>query len=214
MLTIRVEEPTAKGTLLTTGKNEVTRLLDAWSAGDSAALDRLIPLVMDDLRRLARSYMARQNPVHTLEPTALVNEAYLRLVGRRTMPWQNRTQFFAYIATTMRRILVNHARDGKAAKKGGNATHVAFEEAFDLPAINVSVGWPGGGNPGTDLLDLDEALRDLSAVDPRQGRIVELRYFGGLTTEETAQTLNISTRTVKREWHTARLWLLRVLGEG
>ncbi len=185
---------------------EVTELLDAWSAGDASALERLIPLVIDDLGRLARSFMARQAPDHTLSPTALVNEAYLRLIGRRELSWKSRTQFFAYMATTMRRLLINHARHRQALKQGGGATRVAFTEALGAPA-----GTDGGD---VDLLDLDEALRGLTAIDPRQGRIVELRYFGGLTNEETARTLEISVRTVKREWHTARLWLLRALGEG
>lgn len=196
-------------------QNEVTHLLDAWSAGDTAALDRAMPLVMPDLRRLARSFMMRRNPGHTLEPTALVHEAYLRLVGHRPVPWANRRQFFAYMATTMRRILINHARDSKTAKKGGEATPAGFEEAFDVPVDSIPVVWPGGGarrSPEVDLLDLDRALRGLAAFDPRQSRIVELRYFGGLTNEETARTLEISVRTVKREWHSARLWLLRALG--
>ncbi len=194
--------------------HDVTRLLDAWSAGDADALDEVMPLVIDDLRRLARSFMARQRPGHTLEPTALVHEAYLRIVGRRTLPWENRSHFFAYMATTMRRLLVNHARGAKAAKNGGDAVQVAFEEAFDVSGVPVA--WPGGGGAGqpsaVDLLDLDQALCGLAAVDPRQGRIVELRYFGGLTIEETARVLEISARTVKREWHTARLWLLHALG--
>lgn len=196
--------------------HDVTRLLDAWSAGDSGALDEVMPLVIDDLRRLARSFMARQRPGHTLEPTALVHEAYLRIVGRRTLPWESRTQFFAYMAATMRRLLVNHARDAKVDKKGGGAVQVAFEKAFAVAVGGVPVAWPGGGEAGqpspVDLLDLDQALRGLSAVDPRQSRIVELRYFGGLTVEETARVLEISARTVKREWHTARLWLLHALG--
>ena len=206
MQTQKIEHNTTTTVLPTTTTHEVTQLLDAWSAGDSAALGEVIPLVVDDLRRLARSFMARQAPNHTLEPTALVNEAYLRLVGRRTTSWENRTQFFSYMATTMRRILVNHARDRKTAKKGGTAVvRVAFNEAFDTPAGS-------GQSSGLDLLDLDNALCGLAAVDPRQSRIVELRYFGGLTVEETAQALKISARTVKREWHTARLWLLRALG--
>jgi len=194
----------------TASRHDVTRLLDAWSAGDAAALDRVIPLVMDDLRRLARAFMARQAPGHTLEPTALVHEAYLRLVGHRTLPWENRTQFFAYVAATMRRILVNHARDRKAAKRGGGSVRLAFDEAFDVPA-----GLPGDEEArAVDLLELDEALQGLDRLDPRQSRIVELRYFGGLSVEETARTMDISARTVKREWHSARLWLLRALDGG
>lgn len=190
----------------TVDRQDVTQLLDAWAAGDPAALDRVIPLVSDDLRRLARSYMARQAPGHTLQPTALIHEAYLRLVGRRTLPWRNRTQFFAYVASTMRRILINHARDREAEKRGGQATCVAFDDVFGGPAA-------GGSEAGNvDLLDLDRALSSLTDVDPRQGRIVELRYFGGLTVDETAEVLGVSPRTVKREWHSARLWLLRALG--
>lgn len=202
---------TAREAALPAAPNDVTRLLDAWSAGDPAALEQVIPLVIGDLRLLARSYMARQAPGHTLQPTALVSEAYLRLVGRRTMPWESRGQFFAYVATTMRRILVNHARERKAAKHGGDATCVAFDDALDLPA-----GAKGGAAAAleVDLLDLDRALRSLASLDPRQGRVVELRYFGGLTIAETGRVLGVSSRTVKREWHTARLWLLRALGEG
>ena len=188
----RIAEP------LPSSNHEVTQLLDAWSAGDPDALDQVMPLVIDDLRRLARAFMARQHPGHTLEPTALMHEAYLRLVGRRPQTWASRAQFFAYIATTMRRLLVNHARDGKTARRGGEVVQVSFDEAVEQPR-------------GVDLLDLDEALRGLAEVDSRQCRIVELRYFGGLSVEETAQILGISARTVKREWHTARLWLLRSL---
>jgi RNA polymerase sigma factor (TIGR02999 family) len=180
---------------------QVTALLDAWGHGDPGALERLTPLVIDDLRRLARSFMARQPPGHTLQPTALVNEAYLRLLGAREASWESRRHFFAYMATTMRRLLVNHARDRGVAKRGGTATHVALDEVFDQPA----------GARRVHLLDLDRALEGLAAVDPRQARIVELRYFGGLTVEETGEALGISARTVKREWRTARLWLLRAL---
>ncbi len=186
--------------------DEVTRLLDAWSAGDPEALERAMPLVIDELRLLARSYMARQRPGHTLQPTALVNEAYARLVGGRPASWESRRQFFAYVASTMRRILVNHARDRRAAKRGDDVTRVAFDEALDVPA------GAKGAAVEVDLLDLDRALESLAAVDPRQGRIVELRYFGGLTVAETAGILEVSERTVKREWHTARLWLLKALG--
>lgn len=186
-------------------RGDVTRLLDAWSQGDSQALDELTPLIEDELRRLARKYMARQTPGHTLQPTALVHEAYLRLLGCRRVAWQGREHFLAYMATAMRRLLINHARNRAASKRGGTATHMAFDEVFDAPA---SGSWP----VRVELLDLDHALRELAAIDPRQSRIVELRYFGGLTVEETARVIDISPRTVKREWHTARLWLLRALG--
>ena len=194
--------------------HDVTELLDAWSAGDRGALDQAMPLVLGDLRRLARSFMARQSPGHTLEPTALVHEAYLRLVGHRTARWESRVQFFAYLSTVMRRILINHARDARVAKKGGDAAHLPLNEALDATAAGVFLPWSGDAEwpGGVDILDLDRALEGLGAVDPRQARIVELRYFGGLTIEETARVLEVSTRTVKREWHSARLWLLRTLG--
>lgn len=192
--------------------HDVTQLLDAWSGGDERALERVVPLVLGDLRRLAGSFMARQGPGHTLEPTALVNEAYLRLAGHRAVRWESRRHFFAYMATVMRRLLVNHARDRRVAKRGGEATHVALDELFDRPA---GAGRRGRGTEArrrVDLLDLDRALHDLAAIDPRQARVVELRYFGGLSVEETAETLAVSARTVKREWHSARLFLLRALG--
>jgi RNA polymerase sigma factor (TIGR02999 family) len=189
---------------------DVTRLLDAWSAGNSVAMDELAPLIEAELRRLARKYMARQTPGHTLQPTALVNEAYVRLLGRRGAKWSDREHFLAYMATAMRRLLVNHARDRVAAKRGGDATHVAFDEILDRPA---GLPMQGAHSPArVELLDLDGALRGLAAIDPRQSRVVELRYFGGLTVEETARVMDLSPRTVKREWHTARLWLLRSLG--
>ena len=187
--------------------HEVTELLDAWSAGDSQALEQLIPLVMDDLRRIARTYLARERPGHTLEPTALVNELYLRVAGRRTVHWQSRTQFFASMAEIMRRILVDHSRRHRSAKKGSGVRRQSFDEAHDGGTL-----WgPAIRAIEVDLVALDEALRSLAAVDPRQARIVELRYFGGLTIDETATMLESSPTTVKREWHTARLWLLREL---
>ena len=186
--------------------HEVTRLLDAWSGGDPAALDHLIPLVVDDLRRLAGTFLARQRAGHTLQPTALVNEAYLRLAGRRTLSWSNRTHFFAYMATTMRRLLVNHARNRRAAKRGADEVCLSLNEAIDQPASHLDAG-----PEAVDLLALDQALEELAAVSPRQSRIVELRYFAGLTVEETGEVLAISSRTVKREWRMARLWLLRAL---
>jgi RNA polymerase sigma factor (TIGR02999 family) len=185
----------------------VTELLDAWSAGDPDALEELIPLVVDDLRRLARKFLAREKPGHTLEPTALVNEVYLRLAGRRSVHWESRTQFFAGMAEIMRRILVDHARRRKAMKKGGGAERTTFDETLDTRTL-----WgPAIRSVDVDLVALDDALESLTAVDPRQARIVVLRYFGGLTVEETARTLDSSPTTVKREWHTARLWLLREL---
>lgn len=184
---------------------ELTRLLDAWSAGERGALDRLVPLVQGDLRRLARSLMGRRAAAMTLQPTALVNEAYLRLANERQLHWESRLQFYAYAATTMRRILVNYVRDRRAAKRGGLAVQVSLDQICELPALGASM-------QSADLLDLDRALHDLAALDARQARIVELRYFGGLSVEETALALEISPRTVKREWFSARLFLLRALG--
>ena len=171
------------------------------------AFDQLIPLVMDDLRHIAKSYMGREHPAHTLEPTALVNEVYLRMAGRRVVHWENRAQFFAGMAEIMRRILVDHARRKKALKKGGDAERFSFDEVMD----NHTLWGPAIRAIDVDLVALDDALESLAAVDPRQARIVELRYFGGLTIEETAQALDSSPTTVKREWNTARLWLLREL---
>ncbi len=182
--------------------HDVTRLLDAWFAGERQALDRLLPLVEGDLRRMARSLMSSQGTQLTLQPTALVNEAYLRLAGGRQANWEGRLQFFAYAATTMRRILVNHLRDRRAAKRGGLRVPVSLEEIRELPAPAVA---------GADLLDLDAALSRLAQLDARQARIIELRYFGGLSVEETATALGLSPRTVKREWHSARLFLRREL---
>ena len=189
-------------------EREVTELLDAWSAGDPEALERLLPLVVDDLRRIARAFLARERPDHTLSPTALVNELYLRVVGRRSVHWEGRTQFLAGAAEMMRRILVDHARRHRAAKKGGGVGRLGFDEALDAQTL-----WgPAIRAMDIDLVALDDALVSLAAVDPRQARIVELRYFGGLTVPETARTLDCSPTTVKREWHSARLWLLRELG--
>jgi RNA polymerase sigma-70 factor (ECF subfamily) len=188
--------------------HEITVLLDAWSGGDPEAFEKLLPLVLDDLRRLAQGYLRRERPGHTLEPTALIHEVYLRLVGRRQVRWENRRQFFAGMAEIMRRILVDHARRKKSAKKGGDHDPTPFDEALDTDTL-----WgPAIRGIDVDLVALDDALTSLAAVDPRQARIVELRYFGGLTIAETARSLDISPMTVKREWHTARLWLLRELG--
>ncbi len=189
-------------------KNEdVTDLLDAWSGGDAAALDRLVPLVIEDLRAMARAYLARERSGHTLEPTALVNELYLKLVGKRSVDWQGgRAHFFATMAQTMRHILVDHSRRRRALKKGGGALRVTFDKALGVPT-------PGSAEAGLDVLAVDEALCSLAEIDPRPARIVELRYFGGLTLAETAETLGVSTMTVKREWRTARLFLLRQLDE-
>ncbi len=182
---------------------QVSELLDAWSAGDRQALDRLMPLVIGDLRALARGYLARETPGHTLEPTALVHEAYLRLVGRRQVQLENRVQFFAVLAETMRRILVDHARRKKAARHGSGQPPIPLEEALGLP-IKVDV----------DLIALDDALEELGFIAPRQSEAIELSYFGGLTFEEIATALEVSPATVKRDLKTAKIWLLRELKRG
>lgn len=187
--------------------NEITALLDAWSAGDPDALEALLPLVLDDLRHIAQGYLARERPGHTLQPTPLIHEVYLRLMGRRRVQWANRKQFFAGMAEIMRRILVDHARGKKTVKKGSGSTPIPFDETLSSHTL-----WgPAIRGIDVDLVALDEALTGLAAVDPRQARIVELRYFAGLTIEETARTLEISAMTVKRDWYTARLWLLNAL---
>lgn len=176
----------------------VTALLAAWGRGDEAARDRLVPIVYAELRRRAASYLRRERAGHTLQPTALVHEVYMRLVGQQGIPWQNRAQFYGVAAGMMRRILVDHARSRRAGKRGGGAVHVEWED--DLKA-------PGGGQ--VDIAAVDDALNDLARLDPRQSQIVELRYFGGLSIEETADVLKISPATVKREWIVARAWLYR-----
>ena len=178
----------------------VTRLLVEWSQGSQAALDELFPIVYDELRRLARGYLRHEAPGHTLQPTALVHEAYLRLIDQRGVNWQNRAQFFGLSAQMMRRILVNHAVSRRTAKRGGDARKVPMDEAIDLFEVR-----------SVDLVALDEAMTALAAFDPRQSHIVELRFFGGLTIDETAEVTGVSAATVKREWTAARLWLLREL---
>ncbi len=181
-------------------RREVTQLLDAWSSGDRQALDQLMPLVIGDLRALARGYMAREGPGHTLEPTALVHEAYLRLAGRRKVQMENRVQFFAVLAETMRRVLVDYARRKRAARHGGGKPPLPLEEAFGLP-ISVDV----------DLVALDDALKDLDELAPRQCKVVELSYFGGLSFDQISLLLEVSPATVKRDLKTAKIWLLREL---
>lgn len=182
---------------------EVTRLLQAWSDGNAAALEQLIPLVYAELRRLAARYMRREDPRHTLQTSALINEAYLRLVGARGVQWQNRAHFFAVSAQAMRRILVDFARARQKVKRGGGARPLSFDDAI--------IAAP---ERGADLLALDEALERLAAFSPRQSRVVELRYFGGLTEEEVAALLEVSPRTVRNEWGLARAWLYRELTRG
>jgi RNA polymerase sigma factor (TIGR02999 family) len=181
----------------------LTGLLQAWGAGDAAALDRLLPIVYRELHQQAQRYLRNETPGHTLQTTALVHEAFLRLVDQRVARWQNRAQFFGVAAQLMRRILVDHARRHHAAKRGGSAIPVPLEE--DEVAAKES---------GVDLVALDDALTRLAALDPQQARVVELRYFTGLGIEETAEALGVSPATVKREWAMARAWLRRELAGG
>jgi RNA polymerase sigma factor (TIGR02999 family) len=182
------------------GRGAATELLIAWGGGDDGARERMLPLVYDELRRLAASYLRRERPGHTLQPTALVHEAYVRLVDQRQVDWSNRAQFVGLAAVMMRRILVNHARDRVAGKRGGGAEHVPLTLAGERI-----------GTADLDVLDLHEALERLSELDARKGRIVELKFFGGLTTDEIAQTLDVSSATVEREWKFSRAWLLRAI---
>ncbi len=179
---------------------DVTRLLREWSAGSAQALDALIPLVYDDLHRAAHLYMAREAPDNTLQTTALVNEVYLRLAGGRPTNWNDRSHFFAVCATVMRRILTDMARARRSLKRGGSADHLPLDDE-----ILVS------NSPRVDLLELDEALTSLAAVDQRQARVVELRFFGGLSVQETAEALQVSPETVHRDWRLAKEWLLHEL---
>ena len=182
--------------------HEITRLLADWSGGDRAALDQLVPLVYAELHRLAHRYMSHENSGHTLQTTALVNEAYLRLVDR-DIPWQNRAHFFAVAAQTMRRILIDHARTHVAAKRGGGATVVSLDAVAELSAGRAA-----------ELVALDDALGALAAQDERRAQVVELRYFGGLSNEEIAEVLRVHPNTVARDWQAARAWLYRELKRG
>ncbi|MBZ5563551.1 MAG: sigma-70 family RNA polymerase sigma factor [Acidobacteriia bacterium] len=179
--------------------HELTQLLHAWSEGEGSALEKLVPLVYGELHRLARRYMAQERPGHTLQTTALVNEVYLKLVDAGTASWQDRAHFFAVCAQVMRHILIDWARSRQAQKRGANEPILELEE--DLVA----------GGRGAGLLDLDEALKALTATDPRKGQVVELRFFGGLSVEETAEVLKVSPETVKRDWKLAKSWLRREL---
>jgi RNA polymerase sigma factor (TIGR02999 family) len=181
-------------------QSPVSDLLVAWGHGDEAAFEALIPIVHNELRGLARRHMARERRGHTLQPTALVNEVYLRLVDIRRMQWQNRAQFFAMAAMLMRRVLVDDARRRQYQKRGAGARKVSFDVAL-LPAVER----------GHDILAVDDALRALSEIDTRKGQVVELRFFGGLTVDETAEVLGISADTVTRDWKFAKVWLLREL---
>jgi RNA polymerase sigma-70 factor (ECF subfamily) len=189
-----------KGMRQEASSNEVTLLLRAWGEGDAQALERLTPLVYQELHRIARGYMARERPDHTLQTTALINEAYVRLVDARRVNWQDRAHFFAVCARAMRRILVDHARSRGYLKRGGRNIRVQLDEAS-------GIAW----SPDSNLLELDEALNRLSALDPRKSRVIEMRFFGGLSVEETAEALRISPETVMRDWKLARAWLYREL---
>ena len=180
---------------------EITQLLQSWSHGDKAAIDKLMPLVYDELHSMARRYMSNEKPGHTLQATALVNEAYLRLVSGSGANWQNRAHFFAVSAQVMRRILVEWARSRQAAKRGSDVPALELVEALAVPL-----------KTGTDLVAVDDALKALALLDPRKGQIVELRFFGGLSVKETAEVLKVSEETAHRDWRLAKSWLRRELG--
>lgn len=181
----------------------VTVLLERAGSGDAAATNELVPLVYDELRRLAAQHLSRERPDHTLQPTALVHEAYLRLVGSRDVTWENRAHFFGAAAIAIRRILTDHARARGSAKRGGGVGRTRLDE--------VSIAAP---EAGVDLISLDEALDRLAATDPQMAKVVELRFFGGMSAEETAFALGISPSTVARDWQFARVWLRRELSRG
>ena len=184
--------------MTTPASQEVTDLLLAWSQGDDSALEKLLPLVYDELHRLARHYMGGERAGHTLQTTALVNEAYLRLIDSSRVRWQNRAHFFAVSAQLMRRVLVDYARSRNYRKRGGGAIQVSLDQALEVSAER-----------GRELIALDEALTALAASDERASRVVELRYFGGLSLEETAEVLQVSVETVRRDWNWAKVWLVR-----
>ena len=179
----------------------ITELLLAWSSGDHQALDRLTPVVYDELRRIARSQLRRESGRHTLQTTALVHEAYLRLVNHNRVSWRDRLHFFGAAAGVMRRVLVDQARERLTSKRGGGGVHLSLEEVPEVPDSRI------------DLLLIHDCLNQLSSLDERQGRIVELRFFGGLSIEETAELMGTSPMTVKREWAVARAWLFRQMGD-
>jgi RNA polymerase sigma factor (TIGR02999 family) len=181
-----------------TDQHEITRLLADWSNGDHQALEKLTPLIYDELRRLASRYLRHERPGHTLQSTALVHEAYMKLVGQTSVRWQNRAHFFGIAAQMIRRILVDYARGRRAGKRGSGAEKLSLDEAIALP-----------GSPDLDLIALDDALDGLAKMDPRQSRLVELRFFAGLTLEETAEVMQMSIATAKRDWVSAKAWLSR-----
>jgi RNA polymerase sigma factor (TIGR02999 family) len=179
-------------------QHQITLLLEQWGGGDQQALEKLTPLVYAELHRLASRHLRRERPDHTLQSTALVNEAYLKLVGQHNMRWQNRAHFFGIAAQLIRRILVDYARTRMAEKRGSSAPKLSLEEVLESPAAR-----------DLDLVALDDALEDLAKIDPRQSRVVELRFFAGLSVEETAEVMQMSPATVKREWTSAKAWLFR-----
>lgn len=183
-----------------TGSHEVTQLLISWSDGDKGALEQLLPMIYRSLQKIAHSHLNRERSSHTLQTTALVHEAYLKLIDQNSVEWKNRSHFFAIASQAMRRILLDHARKQIAEKRGGEREKISLEDV-DIALVTSN----------RELLALDEALNELEKIDPQQSRIVELRYFGGLTVEETAEVLQISPRTVAREWAMARAWLYRNL---
>jgi len=184
--------------MLSASSHDVTQLLKAWSAGDEAALDKLVTLVYRELHRAARRYMAGERSEHTLQTTALINEAYLRLVDFQHISWRNRAQFFGICAQLMRRILVDFARARGSQKRGGDGSHLPLDETLIVSS-----------EPRADLIALDDALKNLAAFDERKSRVIELRFFGGLSVQETAEVLRVSPETVKRDWRLAKVWLLR-----
>jgi RNA polymerase sigma factor (TIGR02999 family) len=186
--------------MTTPSPHEVTRLLEDWSRGDKAALDKLTPLVYEELHRLAHYYLSRERRDHTLQTTALVNEAYLRLVDQKSVVWQGRAHFFAVSAQLMRRLLVDHARRRHYAKRGGDARMVSLDEAAVMSRERAA-----------EVIALDEALTDLATIDQRKSRVIELKYFGGLNFDEIAEVLKISPVTARRDWRSAKAWLYRTL---
>jgi len=183
---------------MTPAPTDVTQLLVAWGDGDAAALDELMPLVYEELRRLAQQYMSRERADHTLQTSALVNEAYLRLIDQKDVHWQNRAHFFGIAAQMMRRILVDYARQRRYAKRGGDARQVPLDEAMIVSEERTA-----------EVVALDDALKSLAEIDPRKSQIVEMRFFGGLSIEETAEVLKVSPGTIMREWTLAKAWLRR-----
>lgn len=189
--------------MATSSSHEVTQLLLAWSNGDESALDKLAPLVHNELHRIASRYIHQERPGHILQTTALIHEAYIQLISQKTRRWENRSHFYGVAAKAMRRILVNYARSQNRFKRGGEARKVSLDEAAIVTA-----------QPSTDLIALDEALKALEQINPRQSTIVELRFFGGLSIEEAAEVLKLSTATVRGDWTIAKAWLHREISSG